>query len=312
MDSLDRNGIETLLFKGAPIALRHYPDPGLRPMEDIDLLVHKQQARQAIELLIQLGWVPAVRPAKQLGESYFDLFRALCLSHDIMHKIDLHWRVLYSMEGHDLSDGFWESALVIDMQGKAINVPNDTEMLLHTCSWGIRWDPVPTFRWVADAMMIIAHAQRAIDWDRIMHLAARSNLELPLRHALSYLQETFNAPVPPDVLSGLYALAVSNHEGKVFESSLYDPSMRSPLQVMRFHRAKYLKATAHLSWWLRIRRFPYYLQMAWNISHPWKVPFAAFIKAIARVRQFIFLKVAQVFEKNDSLGLDAIDTSEAG
>ncbi len=49
-------GIQALILKGAALAHLIYPQPGLRPMRDIDLLVHPTQATQAQYLLTELGF----------------------------------------------------------------------------------------------------------------------------------------------------------------------------------------------------------------------------------------------------------------
>lgn len=49
-------GLDLCLLKGAAFATRLYPDPGTRPMSDIDLLVRKSQFSQWCETLRALGY----------------------------------------------------------------------------------------------------------------------------------------------------------------------------------------------------------------------------------------------------------------
>lgn len=302
ISDLDRAGIETMFLKGVALASRHYPDPGLRPMEDFDLLVHRKHAQRTIELLIQLGWAPSIRPPRQLGESYFDLFRTLHLRRDIMHDLDLHWRVLYSPHDTDLSDGFWDCALSIGLRGLFIQVPNDTDMLLHTCVHGARFAPVPPFRWVADAMMIMTHEKQAIDWDRLIHHAIRWDLVRTLRQALSYTSEEFRAPVPSEVLTRLYDLPVSSSDRIQMEHGLSDISNRAPMQVFRDHVAHFHEATEHMTCVQRMYRFPFYWQMRWRLSHVWMVPFAGISALLARIWTHLRAGLSRVTGKHGSSG----------
>ena len=48
---LRSNDIETLLLKGVALACALYPDPGLRPMRDIDLLLCPEDAQRAHDLM---------------------------------------------------------------------------------------------------------------------------------------------------------------------------------------------------------------------------------------------------------------------
>lgn len=53
-------GVQVMLLKGAALAYLTYPDPSLRPMRDIDLLVRKSDALNAKRVLGELGFdVPA-------------------------------------------------------------------------------------------------------------------------------------------------------------------------------------------------------------------------------------------------------------
>lgn len=54
--ALARAGIPSLVVKGALHALRHYPEPSLRPMADFDLLVPPDRWRDAASVVESLGW----------------------------------------------------------------------------------------------------------------------------------------------------------------------------------------------------------------------------------------------------------------
>jgi hypothetical protein len=48
-------GIELMLLKGAGLSHLAYPDPSLRPMRDLDVLVHGHDVERAAKLLHELG-----------------------------------------------------------------------------------------------------------------------------------------------------------------------------------------------------------------------------------------------------------------
>ena len=54
--ALGRAGIEALLLKGAALAHTVYPEPGLRPMRDVDILVPAAQAEEAQTVLLGIGF----------------------------------------------------------------------------------------------------------------------------------------------------------------------------------------------------------------------------------------------------------------
>lgn len=55
---LDRAGIPYVALKGAWLAFFAYPQPGLRPLRDLDLLVPKDRALEANRILIDGGYEP--------------------------------------------------------------------------------------------------------------------------------------------------------------------------------------------------------------------------------------------------------------
>jgi hypothetical protein len=56
LSTYDRAGIQALVLKGAALAHLVYPEPGLRPMSDLDILVPKSELWRAQRLLGELGF----------------------------------------------------------------------------------------------------------------------------------------------------------------------------------------------------------------------------------------------------------------
>ena len=64
LSSLVDRGVEVIVLKGAALVRNLYPDLGLRPMRDIDLLIHRKELPQAIEILYDLGYQRHLPPAR--------------------------------------------------------------------------------------------------------------------------------------------------------------------------------------------------------------------------------------------------------
>ena len=56
LDALSKTGIEAVVLKGGILASKLYPEPGLRPMDDIDLLVSPNMVMRARDVLMSLGY----------------------------------------------------------------------------------------------------------------------------------------------------------------------------------------------------------------------------------------------------------------
>lgn len=56
MEALDQAGISWFLVKGPDLALLYYPDPLLRPMADIDIMINQADAPRVQRLMFELGY----------------------------------------------------------------------------------------------------------------------------------------------------------------------------------------------------------------------------------------------------------------
>ena len=62
LSRLDDRGVPALLMKGAALSVSHYPDMGLRPRGDTDLLVFPEDMAVVAEELGTLGYSPLESP----------------------------------------------------------------------------------------------------------------------------------------------------------------------------------------------------------------------------------------------------------
>ena len=196
---LRRRGVDAMLLKGAALTLLHYRDPGVRPMDDVDILVRTSQWRQAVDVFAELGW----RPRAPVTPRHVEASHAMDFANTEAQRIDLHWHLLLDSCWPRADDGFWEHALPTTLHGVPVSVLDPTDQLFHTCAHGVKWEYVPSIRWIVDAAMILKEPAAEIDWNRLVRLTERQRLVLPLRDALTYLETAFGLPVPAAVLTGL-------------------------------------------------------------------------------------------------------------
>ena len=152
--SLHAAGIETAVLKGAALSLLCYKDPGLRPMDDFDILVPNRKRRLAIEMLQRDGWTPFGASFESLTEAELDIRHSCGFRNANGRDVDLHWRVLspYLAYPADEED-FWAGAVVLQIMGEPTLALNSTDNLLHICVHATNWQPVHPMRWISDAML---------------------------------------------------------------------------------------------------------------------------------------------------------------
>ncbi len=199
--ALASRGIGALVLKGAAFAELYYKDPGLRPMDDADLMVPLAQAPEALRLLAELGFGPPVRHPERL----ISVRHSVGLRSASGDEVDLHWHLLWECFDADDDRPFWEASSAFDLAGTPARALAPADALLHVLAHGAMWNRIPPIRWVADALTLHRAVGEAIDWERLGALAARYRLLLPVGTTLDYLKRVFDLPVPENLVARIAA-----------------------------------------------------------------------------------------------------------
>ena len=212
LGSLQAQGIETIVLKGAALASLFYRDSGLRPMTDIDILVRPDSAQAAMKVLRETGW----RTVHQKPEALIPYEQAVEFRDSRGNRCDLHWKIFW--DGRQVSDEeFWECAISLEINEVLSRALNPTDQLLHVCVHGAVWNEMPTVRWIADAAIILRTAQSEINWQRLIEQAKKRRLMLPIGDTLEYLQSFLQLSIPPDVLKAIRNIAPSHLERTLYQ-----------------------------------------------------------------------------------------------
>jgi Uncharacterised nucleotidyltransferase len=170
---LTEAGLEPVVFKGPAVAAR-YPEPGLRPMEDIDLLLPRRDHQRALAALVAAGW-RVVRPG---GADRYDTV----LLHDEVPSLSLELH--YGLEGTSQRvtaldpEALWERRRTIACAGTpAFGLPLTDELVVLAAHAGKPHHGFVRLAWIADLAMIVGDAAERgtpVDWERVRALAADS------------------------------------------------------------------------------------------------------------------------------------------
>ena len=92
---LERQGVRTAVLKGPLLAQALHGDPGLRPSDDIDLLVPPKDLERAVALLGRLGWGP---PVERLGGGHRPRLHFQLPHERDLPRVEVHWRLHFYEE----------------------------------------------------------------------------------------------------------------------------------------------------------------------------------------------------------------------
>jgi hypothetical protein len=280
LQSLHDEGLGTLVLKGAALILQYYPEYGLRPMGDFDILVHPEHAEAAVHLLASLGFAPSRSRLKSFRGPTLYVTHGESFADSAGYRLDLHWHLIGDCTYDGADDDFWEKALPLEVHRVPTLALNPTDQLFHLCVHGTHWSWISPIRWAADAVTVLERSQ--IDWGRLVWLARSRQLVLPLREALRYLRQGLGAPIPDEVSRELYAVPTSRMER--LEHRVRQGSKRAmgwlPWRLLQYRR--YRRMTAARGGSQRRLGLLEYLQHLWGLDRQREV--LAYLMAYVRWR----------------------------
>ncbi len=194
--SLNREGIPTMVLKGAAVSVTHYRDAGARRLDDVGVLVPPPEAEHALDLLRADGWSPLGRINRG---RVLRMRHVTALAGPGDAQIGLHCRTLTESVG---DEDFWSGALPATVGRSATLAPGPTEQLLHACGPGARAGP-NGLTWIADAAVILRSAGGEIDWTRLVEGVTRRRIALTTTTSLAVLRVVLDAPIPQQVMTEL-------------------------------------------------------------------------------------------------------------
>lgn len=192
--ALKKKNLNVIVFKGASLLNSVYHDPALRPMEDIDLMVHQENMKGLKSVLETMGFVQS----KLYADSYskgiisFDLHEDYLSSHRIASRRDIVdiktadvWRMATPACG-----GAFFSSLSLDDTLIALSF----HLLKHQYKGLIGF---------VDIAEIIKKHQSALSWSELVEHSRMVRAERILLYAFLLMKRLVGFNVPDHVLIDL-------------------------------------------------------------------------------------------------------------
>jgi hypothetical protein len=271
--TLGAAGIDTLVLKGAALALGYYRDAGARPMNDVDVLVPSARIGDAIAVLHAAGFTttaPAHALARDHSIPFVDRRR---------RNIDLHWHVAGDACHARADDEMWRAARPLTVEGVATRCLGPTELLYHIVVHA-HDSNTAHLRWAADAMKVLA--ADGIDWDRLVGLARARHTVLPVRLALGYLAGSLDAAVPDAVLRALAQAPIGWLDRTEHRHQL-EGNKYTFAKVLLRHWCRHRRSTAATGAALAAG-FPAYLARYYGVESVWRLPRLGVVRGLRRIR----------------------------
>ena len=215
--------IPVVALKGVCLALTAYPDAGLRPMGDLDLLVPREKLSAAAEIAKSLGYQIAY-PEKSPGLR--DLLNPeICLQKSGPRPVtlELH-RSLVADKTYSYAvpvDWFWEQTESLKPQSSKMCFENllmlsPEAQILYAAGHAMLQHGGGTtpLRWFCDLDCLIRHYEKRLDWDLLLSQAKSFEWASALDAFLAQAVDYFDTFVPDRVWASL-SESFDRHRGLV-------------------------------------------------------------------------------------------------
>lgn len=199
--------IDCILLKGTALGADVYGHGALRPADDMDLLVRPGDFHAAADRLVDAGWRldwPGDQATASTEREGPLQVHALTFTSDIA-AVDLHISPFHEIVHHPAIEGFWADRRSAVVDGAPANLLSRHDQLLHTFAHGMRVNPMPPIRWIADAVCCIRAYGDRLDWNRFALRAEQLEYTVISSRALDFLVREFAVPAPSDVIGRLAA-----------------------------------------------------------------------------------------------------------
>lgn len=196
---LEAHNIKAIPFKGPVLAQVVYKDVAFRQFSDLDIIVSRQDAIKAKNLLVDNGYRIAVKFAENNEDDYikYENFFPL-VSTDNNVNIDLHWELsgrytLTPMYLEDFVSRLGQSTLT----GKEVCIFSTEDLLLYQCIHATShcWGTLEMISCLAE--LITSNSE--IDWDLVVRLADKYKTKRLLLLGLHLTQILFSVDLPEHI-----------------------------------------------------------------------------------------------------------------
>ena len=209
--ALDTAGIAHIWLKGIVLAATVYPDPALRPMVDLDVLVRPEQVTAALECLCAIGFLGAEHPSS-LYQAALDLPNK-SHHHVLMGGagkgviLELHFSLLNPQDRafHSSEQEKWFLQQTTSYSSGLDEFTSlaDEAQFLHLCEHMVLHHGLQDFALTRPLDLHLMIAKSPLNWETIITKAVELRWTYVVERALQVAHELFQTPLPEFVLDEL-------------------------------------------------------------------------------------------------------------
>lgn len=288
--SFEIEGIQCVLLKGIVLAEFVYQDIGLRPMDDIDILVREEDLDTAHQILLDNGFVSSLIVKSKFIGQYVK-------SHHLppyrkgSSTIEVHRHIQTERSSHQINiNEIWSRAVPLQMGINRVLVPDDSDMLIHLITHLDTHFSYSGFRFGGFCDIAEFIKFRNINWDSVLLFAERYNVSSLLLNYVSLVSTGFEIKLPSGISSKLQnnrdleSRFLALIQNKDFHTNDRNFNLEQLSEVKGLgNKLKYLAGDLFPS--------PKFIMLRFGLKQNWKAYFYYPVRIIIGIKNFIRYKI---------------------
>ena len=253
-----------VMLKDAALAKWLYPDPGLRPFGDADVLLHQNDVPRLQTLLQARGDRASGELAAGFRDAYYSEM-AFTQSVPPHLALDVHWHLFVPVYFRARMDSrwFWTHTQPYAQGGTRLTLLNPTAQLVHLAVHAsLNHRHTPRLLWLYDLALLQHKHAAEIDWDDAAAFVRASQVTRSVREILeqtaqwwgvrapaSFLQTLQNTRIGVDERIAFALTAADRNEARVLSDALATPGISNKLRYALRHvfpDAAYMREHYHV------------------------------------------------------------------
>lgn len=221
LTAFQTNGIAVMVLKGAHLAESIYRDIALRPMLDVDLLIHPTDLALSLDLIQKRGYtLEARKAASGIGQHHVVYVSPKGVT------VELHQELTSSPDHFGISiEEIWQQAQSTILSGVHVSVMPPAPLLSYLC-YHTAYHHVYghlALRGLCDIGQVIRYYDIQLDWEKVCHYAYRWKIRNGVYLTLLLAKRLLGANVPD---LALQAIVPAEFDPRIFKWAKHSIYMR--------------------------------------------------------------------------------------
>jgi hypothetical protein len=220
IQTLGACGIEVMPVKGVVLAERCYGELALRPITDLDLLMHPTDVPEIGRILVGLGY-KALYGEDNPHDFYGLVYHTVAYYGGDNELIELHWELanlpayLPRLRAYDL----WRRAQPIQFAGQSVLALESGDELRYLCFHYAAQHHTARLIWLVDIAELVRTLPEEWDWKTFVDQTITAGLAAPVAVALERAQSLLGLRLPDGIMADLWRAAATRREAVAWSSA---------------------------------------------------------------------------------------------